>query len=133
MTAAAIASSSETGVLVGHHRATALHLPKEVHTITGGGTQSPTITIPLGKRLPAYLPDSKSYPCARGAPPPREHTDRLTSWQTHSQKLHLNVEIRWVKPALGWFPSYLFHFNILDHPKRSLCSFGDGDRYFFLL
>ncbi|GBM34564.1 hypothetical protein AVEN_77529-1 [Araneus ventricosus] len=39
-------SSTEARVLVAHHRATARPLPKEVRTITGGGTQSPTITIP---------------------------------------------------------------------------------------
>ncbi|GBM26776.1 hypothetical protein AVEN_127738-1 [Araneus ventricosus] len=59
MTAAATASSIEAGVLVAHRRATALTRPKEVRTITG--TQSPTITIPTGKRLPAYLSGSKSY------------------------------------------------------------------------
>ncbi|GBN32138.1 hypothetical protein AVEN_192420-1 [Araneus ventricosus] len=35
---AEIASSTEAGVLVAHHRATARPLPKEVRTITGGGT-----------------------------------------------------------------------------------------------
>ncbi|GBM67870.1 hypothetical protein AVEN_71198-1 [Araneus ventricosus] len=39
-------SSTETGVLITYHQATARALPKEVRTITGGGTQSPTITIP---------------------------------------------------------------------------------------
>ncbi|GBM71036.1 hypothetical protein AVEN_272382-1 [Araneus ventricosus] len=34
-------SSTETGVLVAHNRATARPLPKEVRTITGGGIQSP--------------------------------------------------------------------------------------------
>ncbi|GBM74383.1 hypothetical protein AVEN_161277-1 [Araneus ventricosus] len=35
--------------------ATARPLPYDVHTITGGGTQAPQITIPPGKREPAYL------------------------------------------------------------------------------
>ncbi|GBM00051.1 hypothetical protein AVEN_214121-1 [Araneus ventricosus] len=42
---AAIASSTEAGVLVANHMATARPLTKEVRTITGGGTYSPTITI----------------------------------------------------------------------------------------
>ncbi|GBM47488.1 hypothetical protein AVEN_153699-1 [Araneus ventricosus] len=51
MTAAAIA---EAGVLVAHHQATARLLPKEVRTITGGETQSSTITIPTGE-VSSYL------------------------------------------------------------------------------
>ncbi|GBM87072.1 hypothetical protein AVEN_16150-1 [Araneus ventricosus] len=46
MTAAAIVSSTEAGVQVANHLATAQPLPKEVHAITGGGAQSSTITIP---------------------------------------------------------------------------------------
>ncbi|GBL86789.1 hypothetical protein AVEN_96028-1 [Araneus ventricosus] len=38
-------SSTEVGVLVAYHRVTARSLPLEVRTITGGGTQSPTIII----------------------------------------------------------------------------------------
>ncbi|GBM31424.1 hypothetical protein AVEN_98518-1 [Araneus ventricosus] len=39
-------SSTEAGVLIAYHQATAQPLPKEVRTITGGRTQSPSITIP---------------------------------------------------------------------------------------
>ncbi|GBL96231.1 hypothetical protein AVEN_182571-1, partial [Araneus ventricosus] len=49
MTTAAIASSTETGVLVANHLAMARPLQKEVRTITGGGTQIRTITIPTGE------------------------------------------------------------------------------------
>ncbi|GBM23523.1 hypothetical protein AVEN_153092-1 [Araneus ventricosus] len=42
-------SSTETGVLVANHLAMAGPHPKEVRTITGGGTQSSTITIPPGE------------------------------------------------------------------------------------
>ncbi|GBN15752.1 hypothetical protein AVEN_139067-1 [Araneus ventricosus] len=42
-------SSIETGVLVANHLAMAGPLPKEVRAITGGGTQSSTITIPPGE------------------------------------------------------------------------------------
>ncbi|GBN78576.1 hypothetical protein AVEN_7880-1 [Araneus ventricosus] len=52
MTAAAVASSTEAGVLVANHLATARPLPKEV---TGGGTQSPTITIPTGEATSCLL------------------------------------------------------------------------------
>ncbi|GBO26520.1 hypothetical protein AVEN_65433-1 [Araneus ventricosus] len=48
MTVAAIALSTEAGVLVAHHRVTAQPLLNKVRTITDGGTQSPTITIPTG-------------------------------------------------------------------------------------
>ncbi|GBM48290.1 hypothetical protein AVEN_134122-1, partial [Araneus ventricosus] len=40
MTTAAIASSTEAGVLVANHLATARSLPKEARTITSGGTQA---------------------------------------------------------------------------------------------
>ncbi|GBL72463.1 hypothetical protein AVEN_115380-1 [Araneus ventricosus] len=43
MTVTTIASSTEAGVLVANHLATARPLQKEVRTITGGGTQNPTI------------------------------------------------------------------------------------------
>ncbi|GBM44048.1 hypothetical protein AVEN_223171-1 [Araneus ventricosus] len=66
--AAQYSSSTEAGVLVSYHRATARPLPKEVRTITGGGTQSPTITIPTGDANPAYLSGSNSYPCTSGVP-----------------------------------------------------------------
>ncbi|GBM28520.1 hypothetical protein AVEN_70122-1 [Araneus ventricosus] len=46
---AEITSSTEAGVLVANHLATARPLPKKVRTITGGGAQSPTITIPTGE------------------------------------------------------------------------------------
>ncbi|GBN76094.1 hypothetical protein AVEN_86653-1 [Araneus ventricosus] len=49
MTAAAIASSTEVGILVANHPATARPLPKEVRTVTGGGFQSPTIAILAGE------------------------------------------------------------------------------------
>ncbi|GBM03314.1 hypothetical protein AVEN_142592-1 [Araneus ventricosus] len=53
-------SSTEAGVLKAYHQATGRHPPKEVHTITGEGTHSPTITIPQEKRAPAYLPGGHS-------------------------------------------------------------------------
>ncbi|GBO17612.1 hypothetical protein AVEN_36248-1 [Araneus ventricosus] len=62
-------SSTEAGVLVAHHRATARPLPKEVRTITGGGTRSPIVTMPTGRRVPSYISGSNSYPCIRGVPP----------------------------------------------------------------
>ncbi|GBL73163.1 hypothetical protein AVEN_159240-1 [Araneus ventricosus] len=55
MTAAAIASRTETGVLVANHLAKARHFPKEVCAITGGGTQSPTITILPGEATSCLL------------------------------------------------------------------------------
>ncbi|GBO39891.1 hypothetical protein AVEN_29460-1 [Araneus ventricosus] len=61
-------SSTKAGVLVAHHRATARPLPKEVRTITGGGTRSPPLLCPRGRRLPACLSGSNSYPCTRGVP-----------------------------------------------------------------
>ncbi|GBM84965.1 hypothetical protein AVEN_120226-1 [Araneus ventricosus] len=54
MTATAIASSTEAGVLVAHH----FHfqpLQKEVRTIIGRGSQSPTITIPTGESSSCLL------------------------------------------------------------------------------
>ncbi|GBM02760.1 hypothetical protein AVEN_40826-1 [Araneus ventricosus] len=42
-------SSTETGVLVANHLAMDGPLAKEVRTITGGGIQSSTITIPPGE------------------------------------------------------------------------------------
>ncbi|GBN19455.1 hypothetical protein AVEN_270877-1 [Araneus ventricosus] len=68
MIAAAITSSTEDGVLVVHHRATARPHPKEVRSITGGGIQALPLLYPQGKRLPAYLSGSKSYTCTRGSP-----------------------------------------------------------------
>ncbi|GBL94416.1 hypothetical protein AVEN_7382-1 [Araneus ventricosus] len=59
-------SSTEVGVLVAKHLATARPFPKEVCTITGGGSQRPAITIPQGKRVPSYLTGGHSYPCTRG-------------------------------------------------------------------
>ncbi|GBN82810.1 hypothetical protein AVEN_142931-1 [Araneus ventricosus] len=53
--AAAIASSTENGVLVAHHRNTARLLKKEVRTVTGGETQSPTLTIPTGEATSCLL------------------------------------------------------------------------------
>ncbi|GBM99578.1 hypothetical protein AVEN_64399-1 [Araneus ventricosus] len=41
--------STEAGVLIAYQQATARPLLMEVRTITGGGTQSPTITIPPGE------------------------------------------------------------------------------------
>ncbi|GBM44790.1 hypothetical protein AVEN_148292-1 [Araneus ventricosus] len=49
MTAAATASSTEAGVLAANHLDTARSLPKEVRTVACGGTQSPTLTIPIGE------------------------------------------------------------------------------------
>ncbi|GBM24762.1 hypothetical protein AVEN_182386-1 [Araneus ventricosus] len=42
-------SSTEAGVLIAYHQATARPLPKEVRTIASEGTQSPAITIPPGE------------------------------------------------------------------------------------
>ncbi|GBN08165.1 hypothetical protein AVEN_1032-1 [Araneus ventricosus] len=67
MTAVAIASSIEAGVLVAHHRATARPHPKEKCTITGGETQRPT----TGKRVLAYLSGSNSNQrCVYSRSPP---------------------------------------------------------------
>ncbi|GBL95106.1 hypothetical protein AVEN_188839-1 [Araneus ventricosus] len=54
MTAAAIASSTEAGVLVANHLATVRSLPKEVRTITNGGNQHPAITIPTREARTRY-------------------------------------------------------------------------------
>ncbi|GBL78491.1 hypothetical protein AVEN_42975-1 [Araneus ventricosus] len=48
-------SSTEAGVLIAYHQNTARPIPKEVRIITGRGIQRPSITIPQGKRVPAYL------------------------------------------------------------------------------
>ncbi|GBO03809.1 hypothetical protein AVEN_249432-1 [Araneus ventricosus] len=69
MTAAAIASSTEAGVLVANPLATARPLRKEVRRIIGGGTQAPPILYPQGRRVPAYLSGSYSYPCTRSPAP----------------------------------------------------------------
>ncbi|GBL62437.1 hypothetical protein AVEN_11103-1, partial [Araneus ventricosus] len=45
-------SNTEAGA---YHQAMAQPFPKEVRTTTGGGTQSPTATIPQTKRVLAYL------------------------------------------------------------------------------
>ncbi|GBO19373.1 hypothetical protein AVEN_18506-1 [Araneus ventricosus] len=66
MTAAAIASSTEAGVLVANHLATARPLTKQARTITSGGTQAPLLVYPQRRRVTAYLSDSNSYPCTRG-------------------------------------------------------------------
>ncbi|GBM10312.1 hypothetical protein AVEN_50023-1 [Araneus ventricosus] len=42
-------SNTEARVLVAHHWATARPFRKEVRTITGGGTRSPTIIMPTGE------------------------------------------------------------------------------------
>ncbi|GBL84813.1 hypothetical protein AVEN_93845-1 [Araneus ventricosus] len=55
MTVAAIASSTEAGVLAANHLAMAQPFPKEVRTITGGGTLSPTITIPTEEATSCLL------------------------------------------------------------------------------
>ncbi|GBM62915.1 hypothetical protein AVEN_22324-1 [Araneus ventricosus] len=60
-TAAVIASSIEALVLIANHLAMARPLPKEVHTITGGGAQTPPLLYPQGRRVPAYLSGSNSY------------------------------------------------------------------------
>ncbi|GBN24230.1 hypothetical protein AVEN_102235-1 [Araneus ventricosus] len=86
MTAAAIASNTEAGVLVANHLATARPLLKEVHTITGGGTQAPPLLYPHGKRFPVYLSGSKSYPCTRGAPRGRDKLPRLSVLQCNPQR-----------------------------------------------
>ncbi|GBL77720.1 hypothetical protein AVEN_152938-1 [Araneus ventricosus] len=49
MTASAIASNTEAGAPTANHLATVRPLPKEMRTITGAGTQSPTNTIPTGE------------------------------------------------------------------------------------
>ncbi|GBM12237.1 hypothetical protein AVEN_155246-1 [Araneus ventricosus] len=59
MTAPAIDSSTEAGVLVAKYLATTLPLPKEVRTITGGG-----IYTPQRKQIPA-LSDSPHSQVAR--------------------------------------------------------------------
>ncbi|GBN64162.1 hypothetical protein AVEN_215715-1 [Araneus ventricosus] len=60
-----ISSSTEAGVLVAHHRATARSLLKEVRTITGGRvTQPPPLLYPQGKRVRAY--EAATPPCTRG-------------------------------------------------------------------
>ncbi|GBO17060.1 hypothetical protein AVEN_172597-1, partial [Araneus ventricosus] len=41
--------------LEAHHRATARPLPKEVRTITGGGIQRPSTTIPTGEASSCLL------------------------------------------------------------------------------
>ncbi|GBN20103.1 hypothetical protein AVEN_30966-1 [Araneus ventricosus] len=56
----AIASSTEAGVLVANHLATARPLPKEVRTIIGGGIQAPPLLYPQVRRVPAYLCGSNS-------------------------------------------------------------------------
>ncbi|GBL75370.1 hypothetical protein AVEN_194567-1 [Araneus ventricosus] len=67
MTAPAIASSTDAGVLVAIHLATVRPLPKEVCTITDGGTYSPTITIPQRSEfLLTY--QAATHPCSRCAP-----------------------------------------------------------------
>ncbi|GBM23880.1 hypothetical protein AVEN_208513-1 [Araneus ventricosus] len=59
-------SSTEAGVA--NHLATARLLPKEVRTITGGGTFSLTIAIPSGRSdFPLTYP-AATHPCTRGAP-----------------------------------------------------------------
>ncbi|GBO14236.1 hypothetical protein AVEN_266600-1 [Araneus ventricosus] len=74
MTAAAIASRNEAEILVAHHWATARPFLKEVRSltdgetnssITDGGTNSLTITIPQEKRVPAYLSGSNSSEYSR--------------------------------------------------------------------
>ncbi|GBO00547.1 hypothetical protein AVEN_210134-1 [Araneus ventricosus] len=73
MAAAAIASSTESKLLVANHLAMARSLPKEARTITGEGTQATPLLHPQGKRLPAYLSSSNSYPCTLAVHlPPRE-------------------------------------------------------------
>ncbi|GBO16829.1 hypothetical protein AVEN_208488-1 [Araneus ventricosus] len=58
-------SSTEAGVLIAYHQATARPLPKEVRTITGGGTRAPPLLFLQGKRMPAYL---ATHPFTRDAP-----------------------------------------------------------------
>ncbi|GBN82683.1 hypothetical protein AVEN_74686-1 [Araneus ventricosus] len=61
-------SSTKAGVLIAHHQATARPLPKELRTITGGGSQSPSIIVPSGWRESAYLYDSLSSVNSRCPP-----------------------------------------------------------------
>ncbi|GBM50848.1 hypothetical protein AVEN_140949-1 [Araneus ventricosus] len=61
-------SSTEAGVLIAHHRATARPLPKEERTINGGGTQSTTIAMPTGEASSWLLIRQNSYPYIYGAP-----------------------------------------------------------------
>ncbi|GBM85985.1 hypothetical protein AVEN_186662-1 [Araneus ventricosus] len=61
-------SSTEAGVLVAHHRATARPLPKVVRTITDGRLGGPPLLNPEGKREPAYLYDCLSSVNSRFPP-----------------------------------------------------------------
>ncbi|GBM51848.1 hypothetical protein AVEN_8710-1 [Araneus ventricosus] len=70
MTAASIASSTETGILVAHHRAMAQPLPKEVRTITGRGTQSPITIIPTGEASSCVLIEEQLLTVYSQCPPP---------------------------------------------------------------
>ncbi|GBM82603.1 hypothetical protein AVEN_207697-1 [Araneus ventricosus] len=71
MTVAAIGSSTEARVPVASHLATTRTLLKEVHSITGGGTFRPTLTIPSGSEfLLTY--QAAALPCTRCAPPPKD-------------------------------------------------------------
>ncbi|GBM49844.1 hypothetical protein AVEN_191245-2 [Araneus ventricosus] len=64
-------SSTEAGVPVAHHRATARPLPKKVRTITGGGTQCLTNTIPTGEANSCLLAQQQpTISCIHGAPFP---------------------------------------------------------------
>ncbi|GBN06907.1 hypothetical protein AVEN_16854-1 [Araneus ventricosus] len=60
-------SSTEAGVLVANHLATARPLPKEVRTIRGGGTNSPTITVPPREVSSCLFIVATTHPCTRSA------------------------------------------------------------------
>ncbi|GBN04528.1 hypothetical protein AVEN_135899-1 [Araneus ventricosus] len=60
-------SSTEAGVLIASHLATALPLPKEVRTITGGVSRTLLLLYPRGSECPLTYP-AATHPCTRGAP-----------------------------------------------------------------
>ncbi|GBM38495.1 hypothetical protein AVEN_24588-1 [Araneus ventricosus] len=64
-------SNTEFGVLIPYHQATARTLPKELRTVTDGGTQSSPLLYPKGSEcLLTYW--AATHPCTPGASPGRD-------------------------------------------------------------
>ncbi|GBN05670.1 hypothetical protein AVEN_215251-1 [Araneus ventricosus] len=65
-------SSTEAGVLVAHHRATARSLRRRYVLSLGEGLEAPPLLCPQEKRVPVYLSGSNSHQCIYDPPPIRD-------------------------------------------------------------
>ncbi|GBM41416.1 hypothetical protein AVEN_62706-1 [Araneus ventricosus] len=115
MTAAAIASSTEAGVLVDNHLAMARPLPKEERTITCGRAQSPTTTIPTGEASSCLLIQKRLISVYLQCPYHGSSGQNKTSkWATSGfaglslPTIALNTFLIYIKKAIKDFYQYIY-------------------------